>query len=133
MFNEVGAIAWLGGATINGQTTASKQTIYTVPVGYSMVPYAVLIHTISASLAGLTDLDLGGDASAGDWLQQISLDSYTATTDFCWIMQPEQAAGPPIVPTKKTRYAAETAFGAYINTGSTGAATFVMDLFGFLY
>ena len=65
--------------------------------------------------------------------QQISLDAFTVATDYGEVRQPEQAAGPPIVPTKKTEYAAGTEFGAYINTGSTGAATFEMDVFGYLY
>jgi len=126
------SIALLGSVSINAQTL-TKQTIYTVPTGKTLIPFGVQIRTPSATLAGMTDMDIGGNAGADDWLQQVSLDSYTATTDYGLIVQPEQAAGPPIVPTKKTEYAAGTAFGVLINTGSTGAATFVADLFGYIY
>jgi len=125
-------IALLGSATINGKTT-TKQTIYTVPTGNTMVPFGVLIRSPSASLAGLVDMDIGGDASAGDWIQQISLNAFTAVTDYGLVVQPEQAAGPPIVPVKKTLYAAATVFGVKINTVSTGAATFTIDLLGYLF
>ena len=121
----------LASTSLNGQTT-TKQTVYTVPTGKTLVPWALCVRGLSASLAGLTDMDIGGDVDAGDWLQQISLDDFTAVTDFGWIKQPEQAAGPPIVPVKKTVYAAGTAFGVKINTGSTGAATFTAELVGYL-
>ena len=125
------AISLLASVTLNGKTT-TKQTIYTVPAGKVLIPIAVLFHDPSATLAGLVDLDIGGDASAGDWLQQITLAGFTAVTDYGLIMQPAQAAGPPIVPVKKTEYAAAVVFGVKINTVSTGAATFIADLFGYL-
>ncbi|MDY6893840.1 MAG: hypothetical protein SVO01_00255 [Thermotogota bacterium] len=126
------SIALLASVTIDGQTL-TKQTLYTIPDDKTMIPFAICIRSLSASLAGLTDMDIGGNAGADDWLQQISLNSYTATTDYGFIMQPEQAAGPPIVPTKKTVYAETTAFGIKVNTGSTGAATFVADLYGYIF
>ena len=125
------AISLLASATINGQTL-TKQTIYTVPAGKSLIPHKVTLHDPSASLAGLVDMDLGSNANADDWLQQITLNAFTATTDYGEVLQPEQAAGPPIVPVKKTEFAAGTAFGVKINTGSTGAATFKADLIGHL-
>ncbi|MFH0959648.1 MAG: hypothetical protein V1897_13190 [Pseudomonadota bacterium] len=126
------AISLLASVSINGQTL-TKQTIYTVPAGKTMVPLAVCLRSPSATLAGLTDLDLGGNANADDWLQQVTLNAFTATTDYGFVLQPEQAAGPPIVPAKKTFYAATTVFGMMINTGSTGVATFKLDLFGHLF
>jgi hypothetical protein len=126
-----GALALLGTITANAQTT-TKQTIFTVPTGRTMIPVAVCFREPSATLAGLVDLDIGGDASAGDWIQQVTLAAFTATTDYGFVFQPEQAAGPPIVPVKKTVYAATTAFGIKINTGSTGAANVEVDLFGYL-
>jgi hypothetical protein len=92
----------------------------------------VIFRSPSASLAGLTDLDLGGNDIADDWLQEISLDAFVSTTAYGVIQQPPQAAGPPIVPTKKTVYAAATVFGIKINTGSTGVATVYVDVFGYL-
>lgn len=125
-------LALIASATINAQTT-TKQGIYVVPYGVNLIPFAVCVRSPSASLAGLTDIDIGGNAAADDWLQQISLNAMTATTDHGFLLQPAQAAGPPIVPTTKTIYAPGTVFGIKIITGSTGAATFEVDLFGYLF
>ena len=125
------ALTLLASVSINGQTT-TKQTLFTVPAGKTLIPHGIEIHSPSATLAGLVDMDVGGDASAGDWIQQITLAAFTATTDYGIILQPAQATGPPIVPVKKTVYAAAIVFGVKINTGSTGAATFTIDLFGHL-
>lgn len=125
-------ISLLGSATINGKTT-TKQTVYTVATGKTMIPFMLCVRSPSNTLVGLVDMDIGGDAAAGDWIQQITLNAFTATTDYGFVLQPEQAAGPPIVPVKKTVYAAATAFGVKINTVSNGAATFTIDLFGYLF
>ena len=126
------SISLLGSATLNGQTTASKQNIYTVPIGKVMIVDHVVFRDPTATLVGLVDLDLGGNALCDDWLLQITLAGLTATTDYAKATQPEQAAGPPIVPVKVTEYAAAAIFGVYINTGSSGAASFDIDLFGYL-
>jgi len=125
------AITLLGSATIDAQTT-TKQSIFTVPSAKIMIPHMIKIYDISASLAGLTDADFGGDASASDWIQEVSLAGLTGTTHQTVILQPEQAAGPPIVPVQKIVYEAAIEFGIKINTGSTGAATFLAALFGHL-
>lgn len=119
-------------ATINAQTL-TKQNIYTVPADRTFIPLKIVVRGQSASLAGLVNMAIGGNANADDWLQQISLNAMTATTDYCQIEQPVQAAGPPIVPTRKSVYAAGIAFGVRITTGSTGAATFSVDVFGYLF
>jgi len=129
--NKELTVRLLGLSTINGQTT-TKQTIFTVPSSKIMIPHMIKIYTVSATLAGLVDADFGGDASAGDWIQQVTLAGLTGTTHQTVILQPEQAAGPPIVPVQKIAYAAAIAFGIKINTGSTGAATFTAALFGHL-
>lgn len=125
------AITKLSSTSINAQTT-TKQTLFVVPTGKSLIVDHIRVRQPSASLAGLVDMDLGGDASAGDWIQEITLNAFTATTDEGKVSQPAQAAGPPIVPAKKSVYAAATVFGVKINTGSTGAATVYVDLFGYL-
>ena len=126
------SISLLGSATLNGQTVGSKQAIYTVPAGKVMVLDHVVFRDPTATVAGMNDMDLGGNALCDDWLLQLSLDAFTATTDYGKAAQAAQAAGPPIVPVKKTEYAAAIIFGAYINTGSTGVASFDIDLFGYL-
>jgi len=130
-FLKGSVMALLASVTINAQTL-TKQTVYTVPAGKSLVPFGVVPRSPSASLVGLTDMDIGGNAAADDWIQQVSLNAFTATTDYGLIVQPEQAAGPPIVPVKKPLYAAGTVFGIKINTGSTDPATFKAELLGWL-
>lgn len=126
------ALTKVAGVQINAQTL-TKQTLYTVPTGKTFIPVKIVVRGPSAILAGMTNFALGGNANADDWLQQISLNAMTATTDYAEIEQPVQAAGPPIVPNKKTVYAAATAFGIKITTGATGAATVYFDVFGYLY
>lgn len=126
------SVSLLGSATLDGQTTASKQAIYTVPAGKVMVVDHVVFRDPSANLVGLADMDLGGSALCDDWLLQVTLNAFTAVTDYGKVAQPAQAAGPPIVPVKLTEFAAGVSFGAYINTGSSGVATFNVDLFGYL-
>ena len=124
------AVTKLASVSINCQTT-DKQTIFTVPASKILLPVALGIRQPSATLAGMEDFDLGGDAAAGDWLQNISLDSYTLVTNQ-GILMPPQAAGPPIVPAKEIIYAAGIVWGIKIISGSTGEATVTMDLFGYL-
>ena len=126
------AITKLASVQINAQTV-TKQTLFTVPTGKTFIPTKVVVRSPSATLAGMVSFALGGDANASDWLQQISLNAMTATTDYAEMHQPDQVPGPPIVPNKKTVYAAATAFGIKITTGSTGAATVYFDVFGYLY
>jgi len=126
------SVSLLGSATLNGHTVGSKQSIYTVPAGKEMILDHVVFRDPTATVAGMVDMDLGGNALCDDWLLEISLNAFTATTDYGKASQAAQAAGPPIAPVKKTVYAAAIIFGAYINTGSTGAASFDIDLFGYL-
>ena len=125
------SLTLVGSATIDGKGVA-KQTIFTVPTGKIFIPFAVEITNPSATLAGLVDMDVGAGANADDWLLEVTLNAFTAVTDYGILMQPVQAAGPPIVPAKKTHNVAGDVFGVLINTVSTGAATFTASLFGFL-
>ena len=125
------ALTMVASVSINMKTT-TKQTIFTVPVGKIFIPFCVEISNPSATLAGAVDSDFGAGANADDWLQQISLNTYTVTTNYGILMQPAQAAGPPIVPTKKTLNVAGDVWGVLVNTVSTGAATVTMSLFGSL-
>lgn len=125
------ALTMVASVSINMKTD-TKQTIFTVPTGKIFIPFCLEISEPSATLVGAVDLDFGAGANADDWLQQISLNTYTAVTDYGVLMQPVQAAGPPIVPTKKTHNVAGDIWGVLVNTVSTGSATVTMSLFGFL-
>jgi hypothetical protein len=103
--------------------TVGLTTLYTVPAGKTMYPFAIIVRTTSDSLAGGTDYDFGTGASANTWKQGVNLSTMTtAGTDY-WII----AAA-----TKFTYCAAGSVFGIYVNTGSTAAATATIDLIGFL-
>ena len=119
---ESQVIRVLGSATINAQTT-SKQSIYTVPAGLNLIPLNVLVYSVSASLAGLTDMDIGGNANADDWMDEQSLTDFTTG----------QYGNLASFKSPSSVYAAATNFGVKINTGSTGAATFTAAVIGFLY
>jgi len=124
------ALTLVASVEIDCQET-DKQTIFTVPADKVFVPFCLAVREPSASLAGMTDFDLGAGANADDWLQTISLTSYTAITDYGILTQAEQS-GTPLVPVKKTIYKAGDVWGVKITTGSTGAATVTFDLFGYL-
>ena len=125
-------IARLGSAAISA-TDLTKQTIYTVPTDKTMFVDHILFHSPTDSLASLNDMDVGGNATADDWLQELSLDAFTATADYGIVRQPEQTAGPPIIPVKKTKYAAAIDFGIKINKASTSSPTsFQAVIFGWL-
>ena len=115
-------------ATVTGvdmQTAAAKTVLYTVPVGKTFYPTHVIIREPSATLLGGSDYDFGTGALCTTWRQAVTLVSMiTALTDFMVI------SGADV--TKYTDCAAESVFGIYVNTGSTGAATATIDVFGIL-
>jgi len=131
MIAQENVLSLVGTATIDMKVT-DKQPIFTVPADKIFIPVFVIIREPSATLAGAIDTDFGAGANADDWLQQISLDAFTAITDYGVLSQPAQAAGPPIVPEKKTINEAGDIWGVKVITVSTGAATVEMDLFGYL-
>ncbi len=114
-------------ATVAGvdMQTVQKNTLYTVPTGKTAYIVMVVIREPSASLAGGTDYDLGTGAAADTWRQTVDLSSMTtADTDYMVI------SGADV--TKYTDSAAASVFGIKPITGSTGAATATIDVFGFL-
>ena len=114
-------------ATVAGvdMKTVQKNTLYTVPTGKTAYIVFVVIREPSASLAGGTDYDLGTGAAADTWRQTVDLSSMTtADTDYMVI------SGADV--TKYTDSAAASGFGIKPITGSTGAATATIDVFGFL-
>ena len=119
------SIALLKTTTAVDMKTAQKNTLYTVPTGKTAYVTSVVIRETSASLAGGTDYDLGTGANADTWRQTNDLSTMTtAGTDY---MEIRGAAN-----TKYTDNAAASVFGIKVITGSTGAATAVIDVFGFL-
>ena len=119
------AISRLSTTTGVDMKTVQKNDLYTVPTGKTAYVTHVVIREPSATLAGGTDYDLGTGAAADTWRQSINLSSMTtASTDYMVI------SGADV--TKYTDNAAAAVFGIKPITGSTGAATAVIDIFGFL-
>ena len=103
--------------------TAAKTILYTVPTGKTFYPFAVIVRSTSASLAGGTEYDFGTGANADTWVQNKDLSSMTTlSTDFFVIT----------ATTKLTNCAAGTEFGIKVITGSTAACTATIDVIGYL-
>lgn len=103
---------------VNMQTAGGAQTLYTVPTGKVAYITHVVVRDISATLAGGTDYDFT------QWRQTVDLSAMTtANTDYRVINGND---------TKYQELAAATAFQITPSTGSTGAATATVDVFGYL-
>ena len=102
----------------------TKTDLYTVPTGKVCIVTHIVVRSPSATLAGGTDYDFGAGTTPTAWNDTaIDLSNMTATTDA----QLENAGN------VFTVCAAGTTFGVIANTGSTGAATATIDVFGYLY
>lgn len=119
------AITKLASVTGVDMKTSGKTTLYSVPAGKTLYVTEVVVREPSASLAGGTDYDLGTGANCDTWRQAVDLSSMTTPgTDYMVIRGADV--------TKYTESAAASEFGIKVITGSTGAATATVDIFGFL-
>ncbi len=124
---ELNSLALTRVSTTTGvdMKTAAKTVLYTVPTGKVFYPVMVVVRDPSATLAGGTDYDIGTGANADTWRQAIDLSSMTTPgTDYMVIQGADV--------TKYSECAAASEFGIKVITGSTGAATATIDVFGFL-
>jgi hypothetical protein len=107
-------------ASVNMVAGAGPTTLYTVPAGKTAIITHVVIRTISASLAGGVDFDFTG------WRQTVDLSSITsayATSYIC--LDCNNAVYTPAV--------AASTFQITNSTGSTGAATCTIDVWGYTF
>jgi hypothetical protein len=111
-------------AGVDMKTASTKRILYTVPTGKTAVVMFVVVRSISATLAGGTSYAFGSSATCNDWKTTISLAAMTATTDAI-VIDPNNA--------KFTHTIAAGTFGMYITTGSTGAATATIDVYGYIF
>lgn len=118
------SIAMLASTTVALQNGDGKTTIYTVPVGKSMIVTHVIIRNPTASLAGGTDFDLGDGGAANTWVNTVDLSSMTATTDYM-VVEGNNA--------KYTVFDAGDEFGIIPVTGATADADGTAELFGYLF
>ena len=115
---HVGLILLSTTTGVNMQTVGGARTLYTVPTGKVARISHVVVRDISATLAGGTDFDFT------QWRQTVDLSGMTtANTDYMVINGND---------TKYTELAAAATFQITPSTGSTGAATATIDVFGYL-
>jgi hypothetical protein len=105
-------------AAVNMVAGSAVATLYTVPTGKTAIISHVVVRGPSATLAGGSDFDFT------QWRQTVDLSAMTATTDYRVINGND---------TKYQLLAAATAFQITKSTGSTGAATATIDVFGYLF
>ena len=117
------ALTLLARVTVDLQNGDGKTTVYTVPVGKSLIPFCVIIRTPSGSLAGGTDFDIGSGANADTWKQGNDLSLLTAVTDYKIITDLA----------KHTIEVAGAEFGILPITGATADVTATMELYGYLF
>lgn len=107
-------------ATVNlvDMKTAASVALFTVPVGKSFIVDTIVIRNISASLAG------GTSYGFTSWRTGIDLSGMTSTASYRKLFTVDNTSYTPI--------AAGAVFYIVITTGSTGAATATIDVFGHL-
>ena len=105
-------------AAVDMVAGSAVATLYTVPTGKTAVISHVVVRGPSATLAG------GTSFSFTQWRQTVDLSAMTATTDYRVINGND---------TKYQLLAAATAFQITKTTGSTGAATATINVFGYVF
>jgi hypothetical protein len=113
-------IALLGSATVDMQNASGAHTIFTTATGKVTRIVAVVIANPSATLAGGTDFDFT------QWRQTVDLSGLTGGATNYRVLLDVGANGTSFV-----ELAAGTAFQITPSTGSTGAATADVYVFGF--
>jgi hypothetical protein len=112
------AMTLLGSATVSMQTGAGAQTIFTVPPNKIARISHVVVRDPTASLSGATVINFT------NWRQGASLTTLTTIgTDYMYV---DGSA------TKYTEIAAGTTFQITPSTGTAGAASATVDVFGYL-
>lgn len=117
-------------ATKTGLSLAigTKQSLFIVPTGESMVVTHCLVRNVSAPATTAVG-NFGGDAGATDFRAAVAYTNLAAAGDGLMITPDDGGATSP-VPGKMKTYAAGVDFGMRI--GITIAATVDVDVFGYL-
>ena len=106
--------------------------LYTVPPGKRAIITEVILHTPTATLAGMNDVDFGGGAAAitPAWLNnETGIGDMTAVEDYM-VLRNDSNDIAAIDGDNAT--AANRIFGMYIVSGSTAAAGVTVDTIGYL-
>jgi len=112
-------------AAVDMKTASAKTALFTVPTGLHLVVTAIVVRSLSATLAGGTSYSFGDSATGTGWASAIDLHLMTNTnSNDTEVIYPSA---------KFYMSAAGAVFGMYITTGASNAATATIDLFGYLY
>lgn len=120
LLNDKGIALLASKANVNMQNAAGAQTLFTTAIGKTTHIAFVVVRNVSATLAGGTDYDFTS------WRQNADLSGLTSVTNIYRVLF-------AIDNTSYTDLAAGTAFQITPSTGSTGAATATIDVFGYTY
>jgi hypothetical protein len=106
--------------------------LYTVPFGKKCIIDSVVIHSNNASLAGMNDVDFGAGAAAitPAWLNNETGIGDMTTVNSWMVLRADSDDYVMIDGDDAT--AADRTFSMYTVSGSTGAATATIDVFGYL-
>lgn len=110
----------------------TRNVLYTVPPGKRMVVDQVVIHSPTATLAGMNDVDFGGGATATSpaWLNnETGIGDMTDVEDYMILRADSDEY---IMVDGDDSVVADRDFVAYVVSGSTGAAGATFDVFGYL-
>lgn len=118
------AIGLLGSATIDMKTAATT-TIYTTPAGKVTRIALIVVRDPTATLAGGTSYAFGTGFRNNAAVDLSSLT--TANTDYIMLYNHTNVGNDQ----KSTEIAASTAVALTVTTGSTGAASATIDVFGY--
>ena len=124
--NAITLLARKTGLTLNITT---KQSIFIVPTGKSMIVTHCLVRNVSAA-AVTADAGFGGDAGATDFRAAVQFDNLAVAGDGVMVTPDDGGASSP-VPGKMKTYAAAVDFG--MKVGTVIAATVDVDLYGYLF
>lgn len=129
--NCIALLSRTTGIDMNADSPTLNQ-LYTVPAGKKCIIDSVIIHSNSATLAGMNDVDFGAGAAGitPAWLnnEQGIVDMVTA--DDWMILRSDSDEFGMIDGDDAT--ALNRVFSMYVVSGSTGAATATVDVFGIL-
>ena len=103
---------------VNMQNGAGATTLFTTAAGKVTRITHVVVRDVSATLAGGTDYDFTS------WVQTADLSSMTTANTLYRVITASST-------TDYTEIAASTAFQITPSTGSAGAATATIDVFGY--
>lgn len=126
VLNQIAETLLSSTASVDMKTPSVKKTLYTVPTGKTMIVTKIVVRSVSATLAGGTSYAFGGTLTCSDWKSGVDLHLITGSTLYYVIANDNPS-------TVSTMQVAGTAFGMYITTGATNAATATIDVFGYLF